>query len=64
MQKVVLTASLLTVFTLSLGLYIFKEEKRRRSVEIKMLIEQANTKNKELRKLVGEAKKEGVRHGQ
>lgn len=64
MQKVVMTASLLTVFTLSLGLYIFKEEKRRRSVEIKMLIEQANTKNKELRKLVGEAKKEGVRHGQ
>ena len=27
MQKVVMTASLLTVFTLSLGLYIFKEEK-------------------------------------
>lgn len=62
MQKVVMTASLLTVFTLSLGLYIFKEEKRRRSVEIKMLIEQANTKNKELRKLVGEAKKERLRY--
>jgi hypothetical protein len=62
MQKVVMTASLLTVFTLSLGLYIFKEEKRRRSVEIKMLIEEANTKNKELRKLVGEAKKERFRH--
>ena len=41
MQKVVMTASLLTVFTLSLGLYIFKEEKRRRSVEIKMLVEEA-----------------------
>ena len=64
MQKVVMTASLLTVFTLSLGPYIFKEEKRRRSVEIKMLVEEANKKNKELRKLVGEAKKERFRHDQ
>lgn len=63
MQKVVIAASL-TVFTLSLGLYLFKDEKKRKNTEIKMLIEEANTTNKELRKLVGEAKKERLRHDQ
>ena len=63
MQKVVIAASL-TVFTLSLGLYVFKDEKKRKNTEIKMLVEEANKKNKELRKLVGEAKKERFRHDQ
>jgi hypothetical protein len=37
---------------------------KRKNTEIKMLIEEANTTNKELRKLVGEAKKERLRHDQ
>ncbi|WP_407305791.1 hypothetical protein [Acinetobacter sp.] len=41
MQKIGLTASLLTIMTLALGLHIYKDEKRRKNQEIKYIVEEA-----------------------
>ncbi|MEZ2903640.1 hypothetical protein ACBQ24_13055 [Acinetobacter terrestris] len=57
MQKIGLTASLLTLMTITLGLQVYKDEKRRKSEEIKYIVEEAKRKNQEIKKLMQEAKK-------
>ena len=57
MQKIGLTASLLTLMTITLGLQVYKDEKRKKNEEIKYIVEEAERKNQEIKKLMQEAKK-------
>ena len=56
-KKIGLTASLLTLMIITLGLQVYKDEKRRKNEEIKYILEEAKRKNQEIKKLMQEAKK-------
>ncbi|MDK1684200.1 hypothetical protein [Acinetobacter terrestris] len=43
--------------TITLGLQVYKDEKRRKNEEIKYIVEEAKRKNQEIKKLMQEAKK-------